>query len=945
MCHRVHTSASEIPTGLDFGGNRANALIVGKAGADGGDVQLCYVCHGVDSLGSSDDVQSQFESGSSHRLTPDSSSYGPSYKECSDCHDSHGSTKRSDGSPYPALLRSRSATGGLVYSGSEYCATCHVARKGNEFPGLAVWNKTAHANIAPPASGTGIVCSVCHTPHGSPIAPNIVSAIAPPSVSATTAITANDRGLCVVCHATPERTWEGTATYSLSAHGSTAATVSVSGQWASKDTSRSAGECQSCHAPMGASDGKGGAVPRLAKKVGSALCYDCHRSGGAASTNLESLGYAPAPVVSTVVGYGSGPGTDEFGELETFTRDDSSSPTISGPRSFASGRIGAIATGDIDGTGSTELVVARAGTSRVTVFSDSEFSGLAPQPGDRTLLAPAKYLAVADVLDDAYGCDELVTASGSTVRVYRWNVGDAAFDAITALALPGSITGLAAGRILGNSRADIAVTTNGPDRLVVLTQDTPTTLSVAGSYPTRALPRSPSIGRADSDGHGYVVVANGGEISPILSVFSRNGTETASGGSTTDASPTATAVGNVLPGISESGTLGDEVAVTLGSSSGSEKVDVFPLGGSGLGAPVTHTFAAHSDPDSLAVGDVDGDGRAELIVGLGGQRANLASDAKAPSLAIVHASADGTGLGVVDERSGGGVELAGTTHVLAANLGAIGPSRHPVEAAQEAHVSTETAPFPEHVACVDCHNVHAATSTVATAPTLPGALVGAWGVSLTGSTPTLNTNVTAEYQVCLKCHASYDGWTALSGVRPVDGELRTTNPSFHPVEGVSPSTNATGQTLVSGLTPSSRVNCTDCHGNSDGRGTSAVGQPNGPHSSPSAPLLVKPLLGASAGDAGALCYACHSYEVYGNGSADGQATRSSGFIDASSNAKLHSSHVVRGFSCLSCHVSHGSTTEPFGLRSDVGWAADSSGKGGGSCTNGCHGGVNKSYHR
>ena len=945
MCHRVHTSASEIPTGLDFGGNRANALIVGKAGAEGGDVQLCYVCHGVDSLGSSDDVQSDFESLSAHHLAPDTSAYGPRYKECSDCHDSHGSAKRSDGSPYPALLRSRTTAGGFVYGGDAYCATCHTARAGSEFPGLAVWSKTAHASIAAPESGTGIVCSVCHTPHGSSIAPNIVHSITPPSVSATASVSANDRSLCLVCHSTPERTWEGTATYSLSAHGSTAATVPVSGEWASQETSRSAGECQSCHAPMGASDGKGGAVPRLAKKVGSALCYDCHSSGGAASTNLKSLGYVPAPVVSAVVGYSSGPSTDQFGELDVFTREASSSPNIMGPRSFANGRIGPIAAGDVEGDGSTELVVARMGTPRVTVLSESQFAGLAPQPGDRTLLAPAKHLAVADVLDDAYGRDELVTASGGTVRVYRWNVGDASFDAITAVTLPGTITGLAAGHILGGSHADLAVTTNGPDRLAILTQDTPTSLSVAGSYPTRALPRGPSIGKADSDGHGYIAVANAGELSPTLSIFSRNGTETASGGSTTDASPTATAIGNVLPGVTESGTSGDEVALALGSPSGSEKIEVFPLGGSGLGAPATHAFAAHSEPDALTIGDVDGDGRAELLVGMGGRRANLASDARAPSLAIVHASADGTEIGAVDERSGGGVELAGTTSVLAADLGAIGPSRHPVETAQEAHVSTETAPFPEHVACVDCHNVHAATSAQVAAPGVPGALAGVWGVALGGSSPTLNTNVTAEYQVCMKCHASYDGWTPLSGVRPVDTELRTTNASFHPVEGVSPSTNATGQTLVSGLTPSSRVNCTDCHGNSEGRGTSAVGQPNGPHSSPSAPLLVRPLLGASASDAGSLCYKCHSFEVYGDGSADGQATRSSGFVDAGSNAKLHSSHVARGYSCLSCHASHGSASEPFGLRNDVGWAADSSGNGGGSCTNGCHGGANKSYHR
>ena len=732
---------------------------------------------------------------------PQTSEYGPKGKQCGSCHDPHGTAKTSAGTPYPSLLRATDPDGKTWYSGEQYCASCHSQARG-EWGGMGVWLSTAHASIAPPSSGTGIVCSVCHAPHGSKNTALVVQELVPPQVPATVTVDANDRSLCTACHSSAQQTYAGPVAYQSSAHGSSTATIPVTADWAGLDVtgsavaSRTIGDCQSCHTAMGAPNGRGGAIPRLAKKAGSDLCYDCHRSGGVASMNLKSLGYVPAPVMLAVIGYGSGPGTDEFGALDVFTRDASSTATISGPRSFATGHIGAIAAGDVEGDGSTELVVARTGTSRVTVFSESPLAGLAPQPGDRTLLAPAKYLAIADILDDALGRNELVSAAGSTIRVYRWNVADASFDAVAATTLPGTITGLAAGRILGGSHSDLAVTTNGPDRLAILTQGTPTSLTVAGSYPTRGLPRGPSIGKADSDGHGCIAVANAGELSPTLSIFSRDGSETTIGGSTTDASPTATAIGNVLPGVTEPGTSGDEIALAVGSSSGAERVEVYPLSGSGLGTPLTHAFSAHSDPDSLAVGDVDGDGQAELLVGMAGQRAAAAADAKAPSLAIVHASADGTQLGAVDERSGGGVELAGTAHVLAANLGAVGSSRHPVEAAQEAHVSTETAPFAEHVACVDCHNVHTATSAQVSAPALPGPLVGAWGVSLTGPVPALNTSVTAEYQVCLKCHANYGGWTPLSGVRSVDAELSTGNASFHPVEGVSPPTNATGQTLV-----------------------------------------------------------------------------------------------------------------------------------------------------
>lgn len=945
MCHRDHTSASGIPTQMDSTGTRTNALIVGTSSAENGDVQLCYACHGVDTLGSLHDVESEFRSGPGHSLTPSASAFGPRYKGCSDCHDSHGTAKRADGTPFPALLRSLASGGSFVNSGDAYCASCHGARAGNEYPGLGVWSKTAHAKIKPPASGTGIVCSTCHAPHGSAIAPNIASTIASPSVTATTSVPANDRRFCEICHVTPERTWEGTATYATSSHGSSAATVAISGEWASHEATRNAGECQSCHAAMGASDGAGGAVPRLAAKAGSALCYDCHRTGGAASMDFESLAYRPAPVVSAVVGYGSASDTAQFGDLHVLTRDATSSPAIGSPRSFLSGRIGAVAAGDVEGTGLADLVVARPGTSKVTLLSQSKLVGLVPEPGNRTLLAPATYLGIADVLDDVLGRNELVTADGDTVRIYRWDTAGASFDTVTAITLPGTISGMAVGRVSGGPHTEIAVTTNGPDRLVILTQDTPTSLSVLGTYATRSLPRGPSIGDLNSDGHGEIAVANAGELAPTLSVYSDTGSELMSGGSTIDSSPTATAIGNVLPGLTESGTSGDEIALALGSTSGAEKVELFARSGAGLAPPIAHTFAAHSYPDALAVGDVDGDARAELLVGLAGQRALTPTDSKSPSLAIVHASADGTTLGTVDVRSGGGVELAGPTSVLAADLGAIGPSRHPVEVAQGAHVSTETAPFTEHVACVDCHNVHSATNQHVSAPGLPGVLVGAWGVSISGSTASLKTGVSAEYEVCMKCHADYAGFQLLSGVRPVSGEFDLGNASFHPVEGVSPATNAVGQTLAAGMTSSSRINCSDCHGNSNGRGPSAAGQPNGPHSSPSAPLLVKPLLGASADDANTLCYKCHLFGVYGDGSDDGQPTRSSGFVDAGSSLKLHSGHAGRGFSCLSCHVSHGSAGTPLGLRGDVGWAVDTGGNGGGSCTNGCHGGTSKAYRR
>jgi predicted CXXCH cytochrome family protein len=940
MCHRTHTSASGIETAVDGSGTRTNALILGTSSKEGGDAQLCYACHGVDTLGSIYDVEEEFESGPGHSLTPTSSPFGPREKQCSDCHDPHGSAKRSDGTSYPALLRVQTPSGGFVYSGDEYCASCHAPRSGSEFPGLAVWQQTAHATLPPPASGTGIVCSDCHTPHASPIQPNIVSVLSTPVVSAPTTITANDRTFCLACHAEKSGTWDGADSYVASAHGSSVATVPITAEWASSTASRTVGDCQSCHAPMGASDGRGGVIPSLLSASGRQLCYQCHSAGGAASTDLKSLDYTPAPVISLVAGFDSEPGTSQLGAAFLYTRDSTSTATIDNPRQIADTHVGAVAAGDVEGTGENQLVIARAGTSRVSLYSQSAIAGLSLSPGDRTLLAPATWLAIGDVLDDIYSRQELVTADGDTVRVYRWDSVSATFDSIAAKTLPGTITGLAVGKVLGGARSDIVVTTNDPDRLVVLSQDTPTSLGISGSYPTRSLPRSPSVGDIEHNGTAEIAVANAGETNPVLSVYSSTGTEIMSGGSSSDASACATAIGDFLPG-SPSDSSADEIALSLNAPQAASKVMVFSRSASGLASPIVDSLETGSGADALAMGDVDGDGRPELLVGLDGLRSSNPVLATPPAVAIVHADSAGTGFGLIDVRSAGGVEFAGQTSVLAADLGAIGPSRHPVEVAEDSHSSTEAAPFAEHVTCSDCHNSHTATAARPPAPGLPGALIGARGVTVGGSEPVLNTNITSDSQLCFKCHASYDGSNPLSGVRTVDEEFSTSNASFHPVEGVSPDTNAIGDTLVGSLTSSSRVNCSDCHGDANGRGNSSTGEPNGPHRSTSAPLLTRPLLGTASQNSDSLCYSCHRYTIYGDGTQDDDTSTSSGFVDRGTDTRLHAYHATRGITCLGCHVSHGSIDEPYDLRSDVGWDAKS---GGGSCDNGCHGG-SLSYHR
>ncbi|PKQ29065.1 MAG: hypothetical protein CVT60_07265, partial [Actinobacteria bacterium HGW-Actinobacteria-10] len=164
MCHRAHTASNDATWTAPAVSDEASgsALLIG-APAGAGDTLLCYSCHGVDTLGSTTDVQSAFSSASAHDLAPIASEYGPTTKQCSSCHDSHGTARTLAGDPYPALLRSTSTTDPTLvyYTGDVYCASCHTDRVEDRWDGLEVWLSTGHSReITAPLSGTGIVCSI-----------------------------------------------------------------------------------------------------------------------------------------------------------------------------------------------------------------------------------------------------------------------------------------------------------------------------------------------------------------------------------------------------------------------------------------------------------------------------------------------------------------------------------------------------------------------------------------------------------------------------------------------------------------------------------------------------------------------------------------------------------------------------------------------------------------
>ncbi len=411
----------------------------------------------------------------------------------------------------------------------------------------------------------------------------------------------------------------------------------------------------------------------------------------------------------------------------------------------------------------------------------------------------------------------------------------------------------------------------------------------------------------------------------------------------------STLIGEVLTAVTPAGTSGAELVVLRDNPNlnvAGSRIFVYPqVAGGGLGASQSRAIGDYDNPTQAAISDVNGDGRPEVLVALAGSWSK-ANNPSPPGVFTLRVQANNANIDGNSRFDAAGSESAGSGANLAwiaiADLGTIGKSKH-ADGAGAAHVSTETANFARHVECVDCHNSHEATVTPQPAPRVKGPMKGSWGVSVLNDPPGLITYtekpfVDYEYEVCLKCHGT---WAASGRTRDIASEVDTRNASVHAVEETSTASQATAGSFVTSSTVWSNdsvLHCTDCHGNAD------AAQPAGPHISASAPLLNAQYVGLSPTSTTMLCYTCHRYDVYCDGTADGLAASNSLFYTgALGTRRLHSEHVLtHSVSCSACHDSHGSAREHL-MRGDVGFTHNATG---GACANGCHtGGASHAYTR
>ena len=294
-----------------------------------------------------------------------------------------------------------------------------------------------------------------------------------------------------------------------------------------------------------------------------------------------------------------------------------------------------IATGDLDGDGKQEIVIAGLYTNRISVYRNTSTPGtitaasLAAKVSfiSDTISMPTS-LAIGDL--DGDGKPELVVANSysNTLSVLKNSSNVGSIDSTSFAAAVDFTTGLAPTSVAitdidGDGKSDLVTTNFNANTISVFKNKSTSGIINAASFAAKvdfavgAAPNALTIGDLNGDGKPDILVVN--QAANTISILENKATSgtisAASLGAKVDiytngASPYFVSVGNI-----DSDSLPDIVVGNLVSNNISVIKNVYTSGSITAAAFAAGVnIATGNYPFSVAIADVDGDGKADLAV-------------------------------------------------------------------------------------------------------------------------------------------------------------------------------------------------------------------------------------------------------------------------------------------------------------------------------------------
>jgi hypothetical protein len=301
-----------------------------------------------------------------------------------------------------------------------------------------------------------------------------------------------------------------------------------------------------------------------------------------------------------------------------------SNGTFQGATNFATGNTpNSVALADVNGDGRLDVMTANGSSNAVSVLLGNG-NGTFQAPQNFATGANPAAVAVADVNHD--GRLDVIAVndtSPGTVSVLLGN-GNGTFQSAVNYAVgsyPGSV---AVADVNGDGRPDLIVSNKGSNNVSVLLGNGDGTFQAAKNIAAGTHPRAVAVADMNGDGRPDIVTANYGSGSVSVFLGNGNGTFKKAKTFTTDSHPTSVAVADVN---------GDGRLDVMTANYNSDN-DVSVLLGNGNGTFLAaQNFAGGTGPSAVAVADINGDGSVDLLIAdkSGGAVSVLLNDCASPA--------------------------------------------------------------------------------------------------------------------------------------------------------------------------------------------------------------------------------------------------------------------------------------------------------------------------